>query len=99
MEKVIFNWKIINNNSNIFFLVLKSNHASKLLTFHKKAKRALKWIRLQVYAQVYFYWFVNLWLKQSFTFRDIILHLYIPFYSLYSSNGKVFSFITIVPFR
>lgn len=61
-----------------------------LLRFYLKTHKFARIFMFIVWCELFLYWYVCLWLKNSNTLRDFILKLYVPLFSLYSASGVCF---------
>ena len=61
-----------------------------LLKFYLKTHKFARIFMFIVWAELFLYWYICLWLKDSHTLRDLILKLYVPFFSVYSASGVCF---------
>lgn len=74
----------------MFSLVVPNPLSQQLLTFHLKARKWLGRFMFIVWAEAFAYWNASLWLKNSHSLRDVLLKVYVPFFSLYSVSGICF---------
>lgn len=61
-----------------------------LLKFYLRTHKYARIFMFIVWAELFLYWYICLWLTNSHTLRDLILKLYIPLLSVYSASGVCF---------